>query len=61
MDCETTSIVQTALINLAFAKAELALCDRTPAPNRALEHVDLAINDLLRVAVNFGRLNDEAA
>jgi hypothetical protein len=61
MDCETTSIVQTALIDLSFAKAELALCDRTPGADRALEHLELAINDLLCVAANFGRLDDEAA
>ncbi len=61
MDCKTTSIVETALINLAFARAELALSDQTPSTHRALEHVELAINDLSRMAVKFGRLDDEAA
>lgn len=62
MSSDTTATVEVALINLAFAQAELALSgDPSGVNRRALEHVKRAIADLSRLAPHFGRLEKNAA
>lgn len=62
MRSDVTGIIETVLINLAFAQAELALSDDlAPGIRRAFEHIKLAVGDLASLAPNFGSLEEEAA
>lgn len=62
MKPEATAVVEIALINLAFAQAELALSDDPSGANRrAFEHIKLAIAGLAGLVPNFGCLDEEAA
>jgi hypothetical protein len=62
MISETTAVVEVALVNLAFAKAELAVLeDASDGVRRAFEHIERAIIDLSGLAPNFGSLAEDAA
>jgi hypothetical protein len=62
MVSETTTTIEIALINLAFAQAELApLEDPSGAVGRAFDHIKLAIAGLAGLAPNFGCIDEEAA
>ncbi len=62
MESEGTTAVEIALVNLAFAQAELALSeDLSPGNRRAFEHIKLAIAELSRLSRKFGHLEEVAA
>jgi hypothetical protein len=49
------TIVEIALINLAFARTELSTLDRsTEVLERALGHIEIAIHGLAGLAPQFG-------
>jgi hypothetical protein len=55
MFSDATANIELALINLAFAQAELALSDDPSGANRrSLEHIKAAILDLSPLAPRFG-------
>jgi hypothetical protein len=58
MELEPTAIIEVALINLAFAQAELSAAGLGSSNvQRALDHIKIAIADLVGLAPKFGDLD----
>ena len=54
MNLENTKTLEIALINLAFARSELALITNpSDVVRRAIEHIESAVTDLSKLAPNL--------
>ena len=58
MEFDSFSVIEAALVNLAFARAELTYAGENHHAwiRRALDHIEAAIADLAALAPNFGAL-----
>ncbi len=47
------SVIERAIINLQFARAEASLLPSTPQSQQTMAHIDFALADLIRLAPRY--------